>query len=191
MNIYFVRHGQTDWNIQNRLQGSSDIPLNSTGIEQAHILADKLRSTHFDYIISSPLNRALNTANIINQNRNIPLTIDDSLVERGFGCLEGIKGDEYDKNLFWDYAKDYHYKDVESIQDFFKRIHTYLDTLIKTYPEKTLLLVSHNGVHIATNCYFNGFPKDGKLLNISLDNCSFMEYDSSNILSKERENFER
>lgn len=191
MKLYFVRHGQTNWNIQNRLQGSSDIPLNSTGIEQAHILADKLRSTHFDYIISSPLNRALNTANIINQNRNIPLTIDDSLVERGFGCLEGIKGDEYDKNLFWDYAKDYHYKDVESIQDFFKRIHTFLDTLIKEYPEKTLLIVSHNGVNIATNCYFNGFPNDMNLLNIKLDNCSFEKYDTSKLISKTARNFER
>lgn len=191
MNIYFVRHGQTDWNIQNRLQGSSDIPLNSTGIKQAHILADKLRSTHFDYIISSPLSRALNTANIINEHRDIPLITDTSLLERSFGCLEGVKGDEYDKNLFWDYSKNYQYKDVEPIQYFFGRIHRYLDSLIKTYPEKTLLLVSHNGVNIATNCYFNGFPNDMNLLNIKLDNCSFENYDSSKIISEHKTNFER
>ena len=191
MNIYFVRHGQTDWNIQNRLQGSSDIPLNSTGIKQAHILADKLRSTHFDYFISSPLNRALNTANIINEHRDIPLITDTSLLERSFGCLEGVKGDEYDKNLFWDYSKNYQYKDVEPIQYFFGRIHRYLDSLIKTYPEKTLLLVSHNGVNIATNCYFNGFPNDMNLLNIKLDNCSFENYDSSKIISEHKTNFER
>ena len=191
MNIYFVRHGQTDWNIQNRLQGSSDIPLNSTGIKQAHILADKLRSTHFDYIISSPLNRALNTANIINEHRDIPLITDTSLLERSFGCLEGVKGDEYDKNLFWDYSKNYQYKDVEPIQYFFVIIHRYLDSLIKTYPEKTLLLVSHNGVNIATNCYFNGFPNDMNLLNIKLDNCSFENYDSSKIISEHKTNFER
>lgn len=186
MQLYFVRHGQTDWNIQNRLQGSSDIPLNSKGIKQAHILSDKLHSTHFDYIISSPLNRALLTANIINEHRNIPLLQDASLLERSFGCLEGINGNEYDKKLFWDYSKNYKYKDVECVQDFFARIYTYLDNLIKTYPKKTLLLVSHNGVNIATNCYFNGFPKDMNLLTIKLDNCSFETYDSSKLLSNNK-----
>lgn len=191
MKLYFVRHGQTDWNIQNRLQGASNIPLNSTGIEQAHILANKLNSIHFDYIISSPLDRALCTANIINQHRNIPLITCDSLLERSFGCLEGIKGYEYDKNLFWDYYKNYKYKDVEPIQNFFDRINKYLDNLIKTYPEKTILLVSHNGVNIATNCYFNGFPKDMNLLNIKLDNCCFEKYDSSKLISQAKEYFEK
>lgn len=190
MKIFFVRHGQTDWNIKNRLQGASNIPLNSTGIEQAHILANKLQSTHFDYIISSPLNRALDTANIINQNRNIPLITNSSLLERSFGCLEGIKGDEYDKNLFWDYFKNYKYNDVEPVQDFFYRIHHCLDTLIKKYQEKTLLIVSHNGVNIATNCYFNGFPKDMNILNIKLDNCSFEVYNTSTIISKDYGSFE-
>ena len=191
MKIFFVRHGQTDWNIQNRLQGSVDIPLNPTGINQAHILADKLNSIHFDLIISSPLSRALHTANIINENRNIPLMTETSLLERSFGCLEGIKGNEYDKNLFWDYAKNYQYKDVEPIQNFFNRIYKYLDFLIKTYPDKSVLLVSHNGVNIATNCFFNGFPDDMNLLNIKLDNCSFIEYDSSKITLKNEDSFER
>lgn len=188
MKLYFVRHGQTDWNIQNRLQGSTDIPLNSTGIEQAHIVADKLRSIHIDLIISSPLNRALNTATIINQNRNIPLMTNDALLERSFGCLEGINGNEYDKNIFWDYNKNYKYKDVEPIQDFFNKIYKYLDCLIKTHSDQSILFVSHNGVNIATNCYFNGFPDDMNLLNIKLDNCSFIKYDSSKIISS-KENF--
>ena len=191
MKIYFVRHGQTDWNIQNRLQGSVDIPLHATGINQAHTLADKLHYTHFDLINSSPLSRALHTANIINENRNIPLMTETSLLERSFGCLEGIKGNEYDKNLFWDYTKNYQYKDVGPIQNFFNRIYKYLDFLIKTYPDKSVLLVSHNGVNIATNCFFNGFPDDMNLLHIKLDNCSFVEYDSSKIILKNEDSFER
>ena len=184
MNLYFVRHGQTDWNMQNRLQGSSDIPLNSTGIEQAHIVADKLSSVNFDLIISSPLNRAVTTANIINQNRNIPFITEKSLSERNFGCLEGIYGNEYDKKPFWDYYKNYQYKDVEPIQTFFNRVHTYLDNIIQTYSEKTILIVAHNGVNIATNCYFNGLPKDKSLLDIKLNNCSFEIYDSSKKISE-------
>lgn len=179
MKLYFVRHGQTDWNIQNRLQGSADIPLNNTGIQQAHILADKLSTTCIDVIISSPLKRALDTARIINKDRNTELFTDIALLERNFGCLEGIRGDKYDKNIFWDYTKNYRYKDVEPVQDFFYRVHAYLETLLETYKDKSILLVSHNGVNIATNCFFNGFPKDMQLLNIKLDNCSFVEYDIS------------
>ena len=181
MKIYFVRHGQTDWNVQNRLQGSTDIPLNYTGIQQAHILANKLNSIHFDLIISSPLNRAIHTASIIKGDRAIPFKTSNSLIERSFGCLEGIKGWEYDKNLFWNYDKNYMYRDVEPIQDFFKRVHEYLSHLIKAYSNQSILLVSHNGVNIATNCYFNGFPKDMNLLNIKMDNCSFTQYDSLEI----------
>lgn len=181
MKLYFARHGQTNWNIQNRLQGSSDIPLNETGIQQAHTLADKLKNVEIDLIISSPLSRALDTANIVNSQKQIQLITNNSLVERNFGCLEGIKGYEYDRDLYWDYNKDYKYKDVESIQSFFTRVHTYIDNLIKQYPNKNILLVSHNGVYIATECYFNGLPANNNLLNLKLDNCSYAEYDSNKI----------
>ena len=156
MKLYFVRHGQTDWNIQNRLQGSVDVPLNNTGIQQARILADKLSPVYIDVIISSPLKRALDTARIINQDRNTELITDVALLERSFGCLEGISGDKYDKNIFWDYTKNYRYKDVEPVQEFFNRVHTYLEEVLKTYRDKSVLLVAHNGVNIATNCFFNG-----------------------------------
>lgn len=75
MKIYFVRHGQTDWNIQHRLQGSADIPLNKTGINQAQILKEKINNLDIDFIISSPLKRAVDTANIINSDKHLPLSI--------------------------------------------------------------------------------------------------------------------
>lgn len=181
MKLYIVRHGQTDWNIENRLQGCVDIPLNSTGIKQAHILANNIQSLNFDIIISSPLSRALDTANIINEKKHVSLLTDSSLLERNFGFLEGVYGTNYDKDLYWNYLKNYTYKDVEPIQSFFKRIHYYIDSLIKTYSNNNLLLVTHNGVNIATYCYFNGIPNDN-LLGITLDNCSYVEYDSNKIL---------
>ena len=177
MKIYFVRHGQTDWNIQNRLQGSADIPLNETGLKQANVLREKINSLDLDFIIASPLSRALTTAQIVNSDRHLPLYTDSALVERSFGVLEGINGKDYDKNLFWDYKRNYKYENVESIQDFLRRIATFLDALYSKYPDKNILLVSHNGVNIATSCYFNGLPKNNDLLSIKLDNCEYREYD--------------
>lgn len=193
MKIYLVRHGQTNWNIENRLQGCVDIPLNDTGIKQAHMLADNIQSLEYDLIISSPLCRALDTANIINQKRQIPLITSNQLLERSFGLLEGIYGTEYDKDLYWDYSKNYTYKDVEPVQTFFNRIYAYMNTLKNSYPNKNLLLVTHNGVNIATNCYFNGLPANQNLLSIQLDNCSYAEYDFDRILNKDKSshNFER
>lgn len=185
MKIFLVRHGQTNWNIENRLQGCVDIPLNSTGIKQAHILANNIEDLNYDLIISSPLGRALETAKIINK-KSAPLITDPSLKERNFGFLEGVFGTDYDKNLYWDYNKNYKNKDVEPIQEFFDRVHSFLKNLCQKYPDKNILIVTHNGVNIATNCYFNGFPHNMDLLGITLDNCSYVEYDSTKIIAHEK-----
>lgn len=177
MKLYVVRHGQTDWNIENKLQGCVDVPLNSTGINQAYDLAKKIGNIKFDIIISSPLSRALDTATIINKKSKVEIITNDALIERNFGCLEGIFGNCYDKFLYWDFNKNYKYKDVEPIQDFFNRVYNFLDLLKKEHTDKDILLVTHNGVNIAINTFFNGLPdNDGSLLDITLDNCSYCEY---------------
>ena len=177
MKLYVVRHGQTNWNVENKLQGCVDIPLNDTGIKQADILAKTVESLDFDLIISSPLSRALDTAKIINKNLNVDLITNDALLERNFDCLEGVYGSDYDKYLFWDYNLNYEYKGVEPIQSFFRRVYNFIDILKENYSKKNLLLVTHNGVNIAINCYFNGIPNQAKsLLDIKLDNCTYVEY---------------
>ncbi len=82
MQIYLVRHGETDWNRENRLQGQTDIPLNNTGISQAHQLRQKInaRNLKFDAVYVSPLQRTLKTAQIIVP--GFPITLDDNLKER-------------------------------------------------------------------------------------------------------------
>ncbi len=90
----FVRHGQTDWNVEGRMQGHTDIPLNTTGIEQAHAAAKLLPVGSFTRIIASPLQRARVTAEIIAQAHNLPLEFDDLLKERTFGSFEGRLRDE-------------------------------------------------------------------------------------------------
>jgi probable phosphoglycerate mutase len=92
--FYVLRHGQTDWNAQARLQGSTDIPLNDTGREQARIAAEFLADEGITRIIASPLSRALETAQIVGQRIGIAPELDPRLTERNFGLFEGMTIDE-------------------------------------------------------------------------------------------------
>jgi len=84
-----LRHGVTDWNRQGRFQGRTDIPLNDEGILQAHTAADRLRKLSFDHVVTSPLVRAQQTAEIIAAAAGKPLDVDDGIIECDFGSLEG------------------------------------------------------------------------------------------------------
>jgi probable phosphoglycerate mutase len=91
----FIRHGQTDWNRDDRLQGSSDIPLNDVGRAQAHEAADLLRGHGWQVVVSSPLERARETAQIIADDLGIELGRSyPELIERDYGVLEGESSSE-------------------------------------------------------------------------------------------------
>jgi broad specificity phosphatase PhoE len=87
--FYFIRHGQTDWNIEDRLQGHTDTPLNETGLDQAHQALLRLQNVPIDLIVASPLIRAAKTALIIAKEIDLPVYFDDALKERYLGSLEG------------------------------------------------------------------------------------------------------
>ena len=89
MEIFVVRHGQTEWNALEKLQGQTDIELNEVGREQAQITGEQIKNENIDLIITSPLKRARETAEIINKNFNAPIIEDKRLMERGYGELEG------------------------------------------------------------------------------------------------------
>jgi probable phosphoglycerate mutase len=84
-----VRHGVTDWNRQRRFQGLTDIPLNDEGIAQAQAAAGRLRDVGFDIVVSSPLIRAMQTAEIIGAASGKPVAVDAGLIECDFGSFEG------------------------------------------------------------------------------------------------------
>ena len=88
--ICLVRHGETDWNAIGKLQGRTDIPLNETGIFQAEKCGEYLKESEWDFIITSPLNRAKQTAEIIKRKIDVPLLEMDHFVERHFGEAEGM-----------------------------------------------------------------------------------------------------
>lgn len=179
MDLYVIRHGQTAWNVFGLYQGHTDIPLNSTGIKQASILYEKFKNINFDIVLSSPLSRAYDTARICLSDRDIPIQIDNSLIERSFGKLEGFSPSDFadcSNDLLLDYSKNYSGYDVEPIHDLFKRVHSFLDNLLLKYPNKCILLATHNAITIAIECYFNNISKNTKLIDLALKNGEYRHY---------------
>ena len=175
MRILVTRHGQTNWNVERRIQGRTDVELNNKGIEQAYETKEKLKSENIDLIICSTLKRAKQTAEIINIDRNIPIIYDERLIEICYGEIEGKLHDDFDYDGFWNIVDTHEYKDAENVNNFIKRIYEFLNE-IKKYKEKDILIVTHNGVCRAINTYFNGIPKDKDITNLGIDNCEVVEY---------------
>jgi len=177
MSIYVIRHGQTDWNIENRLQGQSESLLNDTGIAQANMAKIKLANIDFDLIISSSSKRAISTTNIINSDKNTSVKLDKRLLERSYGNLEGLYGNQINISELWSLNSPTKNPTVETIDSLFSRVTSLLDELKNSYKNEQILLSTHSGTSIAISCYFNDIPKDGNLLNLGLKNCAFIKYD--------------
>lgn len=177
--IYLTRHGQTDWNVQKKVMGRCDEPLNETGLKQAEETRDNLMNTKIDIILCSPLQRAKQTAEIINDARNIPIIYDDRLIERDFGEFEGMQTKDFDFDGYWDYYKNEKYNQAENIQNFFERIYNFLNDIIEKYQDMNVLIVAHGGVSIPVNCYFNQVIPKGSLVEagLVLGNCQVASYD--------------
>lgn len=170
--IYIVRHGQTDWNIEGRYAGRTDIPLNDEGKKQANIIKEQLKNIKFDMVFSSPLIRAYETAKIISDKNIIK---EERLIERCNGDLEGKLKTEIDYEVdFNDPNETYN---IESIIDFRKRIKEFFDEITK-YKNKNILIVTHAGVGIYVRCYFEGEPLDKDYNKYKIKNCEIIKYDN-------------
>ena len=96
MEILLTRHGQTEWNRMKKVQGRADIELNEEGRKQAEKTRELLQAEKIDLIVCSPLKRAIQTAEIINENRNTTIVIDERITERDFGEFEGMPNTDFE-----------------------------------------------------------------------------------------------
>lgn len=144
--FYFTRHGQTDWNLKNLIQGHIDIPLNEMGIDQAKLAAALLANQGITKIISSPLVRAHKTAEIIKEVLQVPLHVHEGLKERSLGKLEGTVKTEL---VLTSVARNYTQtaEGSESIDAFKERIADALHDVL--HADEVILIVSHGGVYWA------------------------------------------
>jgi broad specificity phosphatase PhoE len=143
--FYFIRHGETDWNRERRVMGHKDIPLNSTGIVQAHQSVHYLKNLGINHVVSSPLLRAKETAEIISSSLKLPLEVDDGLSEIRWGEREGKIVEKEWTLEKW--INGYTPQDAESSRVFQKRVVQALVRFLNT--NKTSLIVAHTGVYWA------------------------------------------
>lgn len=166
-NLYFVRHGETDWNARKLMHGTTDIPLNEKGETQAQQVKNLLSSIHFDAAFCSDLVRAKRTAELILEDYSIPLILSEALRERFIGSFEGSSTQELDE---WtrkfckaelntpkeQYLSRRLHPEVESPAETYQRIFNFLNNHIPYYLEKNVLVVTHGGVirSILDHCNF-------------------------------------
>lgn len=140
--IYYVRHGETDFNLFNVSQGQLNTSLNKTGLSQAKEVAEKLKNYSFDYVVSSPLNRATQTAEYILNYHNLQLYTDDRLKEVAKGDLEGTRNPQWKYDEFF---KDPHKFNGETDEDVYARVASFLKDLQK-FKGKNILIVGHGEI---------------------------------------------
>ena len=170
-----VRHGETEWNVTNIFRGRIDIELNQTGIKQAELLAEYLSDTKVDAIYSSPLKRALQTAEAIAHYHRLSVEIAPALLDFNFGRWQGLSRQEVKdkyKALYTEWLENPHQvqiPDGEKLDDVRKRALGVVESIIAEH-EGTAVLVSHRVVNKVLICALLGLD-DSHFWNIAQDTC--------------------
>jgi len=189
--IMLIRHGDTDWNVEEIFRGRVDIELNETGIKQAELLAKYLEGGPIKAVYSSPLKRALKTAEIIADRHNIGVMCSQELVDFDYGGWQGLSHDTVKDNykaLYDEWLKNPHLVKIpkgESLDDVRKRAVSLLDRVTAMY-EGTVALVSHRVIHKMIICALLGLD-NSHFWNIKLNTCgitTFVYQDKRFVLEK-------
>lgn len=178
MELYITRHGKTEWNIEGRFQGVKDSPLVKSGIMDAHALRDYLADVHFDAVFSSPLGRAVETANLLfSQREDITVQLDQRIQEMNFGVFEGMKTtdilqvypDIYDH--LWNQPEQFERcpGGGESFAEVRARIISFLSDLDRFPDDSRIFIVTHGMYFICLLGYLLGYdPVDFPKINRSV-----------------------
>ncbi len=174
--LYFTRHGQTIWNVENKICGATDIALTELGHEQARELGARLAadgSIKIDEILCSPLMRAHDTAQHIADATGIPLRVEERLREQNFGRFEATprNGQEFQqqKRSFVN-----HFEGGESMMEMAQRIYNLLDEI--KADDKVYLLVAHNGIARIVKSYFEDMSNED-FASFGIDNCQVLKFE--------------
>jgi len=171
--IILARHGETEWNVGEIFRGRIDVELNATGIKQAELLAEYLSELKIDAIYSSPLKRALKTAEIVAEYYKLRVTIAPGLIDLNFGKWQGLSHQEVKDKYKGRYAQWLHSPHQvrmpggESLNDVRKRAVAVMDEVIAKY-EGEVVLVSHRVVNKVLICALLGLD-DSHFWNIRQD----------------------
>ena len=175
MKLYLARHGQTEWNRLDKICGRTDLPLNETGIQQAHLLAEKVRDAGIHLIIASPMLRARQTAAVVAETAGVPVLTDERIIEQNYGIYEGVnrldEGFLNNKRCF-----AVRFPGGESMMDVAMRSYSFLKELKEKHPGENILVVSHGGVIRVMHTYFCDMTND-EFFHFTLDNADVLSYE--------------
>lgn len=158
MKLILVRHGETDWNRDNRVQGHSDVELNETGREQARRLALKLKEEAVTAIYSSPLRRASDTASAIADHHRVQVQTEPDLAELDVGDMDGLTFEQMRSrygDILREWAKDagpVKMPNGECLQELQERAWTAIQRILQEHPQGTVIVVSHNFAILTIIC---------------------------------------
>jgi len=162
--IYLVRHGQTQWNVEHKLQGHQDSPLTELGLRQAEWLSDSIANEQIDVIYSSSSPRARRTAEIIRAARKIDLIESHDLKEINLGIWEGKtqaevkEADPEQFDYFWNDPEKFHVQSSETYQEVSNRSIDLLQKIVQENQGKSILIVTHSVVVKLMMAYFEARP---------------------------------
>ncbi len=172
--FYFVRHGETVWNVENKICGATDIELTERGHQQAIETGRKIldMGIHADIILTSPLVRAKETARHISEITGIPMEVEPRVIEQNFGIWESTPRDgkefhEAKKNMAWRFGTG------ESMLQMAQRIYNLLDDI--KAGDKEVILVAHNGIVRIVESYFRDMNNE-EFSSCGIQNCEIKKY---------------
>ena len=174
MRIFAARHGETQWNAEEKVCGRTDLPLTENGIAQAKALAEKAKQYDLDIIIASPMLRARQTAAAVAEKCGIPVIVDDRLIEQDYGIYEGV--DRLDPGFLANKRQfAYKYPGGESMMQVAYRVYGLLEDITRDYDSKNVLLVCHGGVCRVIRTYFEDMTNE-EYFHYSEENVAIREY---------------
>ncbi len=196
--LYFVRHGQTEWNSIRKLQGVKDSPLTAEGVSQTKLLRNTVEHISFDKCISSPLGRAFETASLLSDN-SFPIESNSLLTEMGFGDVEGMEKEHF-KELYsdefynlWHHADRYDPSKFsgEPFDSVVERAKNVLDQLQSEQSGSKILVVSHGMMlkvifgtiwnHSLEKFWDDPVPLNTSITKVVFNSGSFASVDFSNL----------
>ncbi len=181
--IYLIRHGQTNWNVEGKLQGHTDEPLNDDGEKQALVLQEKLNKINFSAVFSSDLSRASKTAKIVLGERCLEIVKTPALRERYMGSWEGrltkdlklwfkencISIENFAKNEYLSYKWQ---SDIESYSNVYQRLYDFIKTQAISHLGSSILISTHGGV-LRALLYHLDFPENNNF-KWQVSNCAYI-----------------
>ena len=175
--FYFARHGQTIWNVENKICGATDIALTELGHQQAVDLGQKIleEGIRIEEILYSPLIRAAETAKHISEITGVPRRMEPRLIEQNFGRYESTPrdGEEFRQakmNFICSYDGG------ESMLHLCQRIYNLIDDIRLEADHKCYLLVAHNGISRAVQSYFTDMSNE-EFARFGIRNCEIVKYE--------------